>query len=109
MAKVCFLVRKLHSALTNCKPEWNCSNRADLLLIMFAFGSLFCSDASVFTQKSSTTIGKIYQKVLYREYTDNTFTEEKNHPQHLGILGPVIKGEVGDVIKVYFKNKANIG
>lgn len=69
----------------------------------------FFSDASVFTQESSTTIGKVYEKVLYREYTDNSFNKEKPHPQHLGILGPVIKGEVGDVIKVYFKNKANVG
>ena len=68
-----------------------------------------CSDASVFTTRGATTIGKVYKKVLYREYTDGTFTVAKPHPAHLGILGPVIKAEVGDVIKVYFKNKANNG
>ena len=49
----------------------------------------------------------MYKKVLYREYTDGTFTQEKVHPHHLGLLGPIIKGEVGDTIKVHFKNKAN--
>lgn len=48
----------------------------------------------------------VYKKVLYREYTDGTFTQEKPHPPHLGFLGPVIKGEVGDTIKVHFKNMA---
>ena len=49
----------------------------------------------------------LYKKVLYREFTDGSFTQEKPHPSHLGVLGPVIKGEVGDVVKIHFKNKAN--
>lgn len=49
----------------------------------------------------------VYKKVLYREYTDGTFTREKPHPEELGLLGPMIKGEVGDTIKVHFKNMAN--
>ena len=44
--------------------------------------------------------------MLYREYTDGTFKQEKPHPPHLGFLGPIIKGEVGDTIKVHFKNMA---
>lgn len=44
--------------------------------------------------------------MLYREFTDETFSQEKAHPPHLGFLGPVIKGEVGDTIRVHFKNMA---
>jgi FtsP/CotA-like multicopper oxidase with cupredoxin domain len=55
-------------------------------------------------------IGPAYQKVLYRAYTDSTFTERKPRPpkwEHLGTLGPVLRAEVGDTIKVVFKNKAD--
>src|SRR6185369_13254622 len=46
-----------------------------------------------------------YKKVLYREYTDSTFRTLKPRADawsHLGILGPVIRGEVGDSINVVF-------
>src|SRR5271168_1837197 len=52
---------------------------------------------------SSTT----YRKAVYHEYTDGTFTLLKPRPpewEHLGILGPLIRAEVGDVVKVIFKN-----
>jgi FtsP/CotA-like multicopper oxidase with cupredoxin domain len=48
-----------------------------------------------------------YRKAVYHEYTDETFaTLKQRQPQweHLGILGPLIRAEVGDVIKVFFKN-----
>ena len=48
-----------------------------------------------------------YNKVLYIEYTDDTFTTKKPQPQWLGILGPVIRGVEGDTLKVVFYNKAN--
>ncbi|RXM94876.1 Hephaestin-like protein 1 [Acipenser ruthenus] len=50
------------------------------------------------------------RKVAYREYTNSQFTElKKRSPQeeHLEILGPVIRAEVGDAILVVFKNKAS--
>src|SRR3954454_14164857 len=50
-----------------------------------------------------------YRKVRFREYTDNSFKTLKPVPsewEHLGILGPVIRAEVGDTIKVVFKNNA---
>jgi FtsP/CotA-like multicopper oxidase with cupredoxin domain len=52
-------------------------------------------------------IGKVFKKALYREYTDATFTQLKQRPpewEHLGFLGPLIRAEVGDTIKVVFKN-----
>jgi hypothetical protein len=55
------------------------------------------------------SIGKIYRKAIYREYADAGFTKRKPRlPEwkHLGILGPVLRGEVGDTIKAVFKNNA---
>lgn len=42
-------------------------------------------------------------KVIFQSYTDSTFTtlqEEDEYTEHLGILGPVIRAEVDDVIQV---------
>jgi FtsP/CotA-like multicopper oxidase with cupredoxin domain len=52
-----------------------------------------------------------FRKAVYREYTDATFTTLKPRPpqwEHLGILGPLIRAEVGNTIKVVFKNNAKI-
>lgn len=55
--------------------------------------------------------GTVYRKAVYREYTDATFTTLKPPPpqwEHLGILGPLIRAEVGDTIKVVFKNNTKL-
>ena len=52
-------------------------------------------------------IGSKYKKTIYREYTDATFVTLKPRSsdwEHLGFLGPLIRAEVGDTIKVLFKN-----
>ena len=61
----------------------------------------------MFATRGNHTIGREYYKVLYREYTNDTFSEEKDHPEYLGFLGPILRGEVGDTIEVHFKNMAN--
>jgi FtsP/CotA-like multicopper oxidase with cupredoxin domain len=48
---------------------------------------------------------KRWKKVRYVEYTDNTFSTRKPQPEWLGILGPVIRAEVGDVVRVHFLNR----
>ena len=51
-----------------------------------------------------------YRKAMYREYTDSSFRTLKPRGDawaHLGVLGPVIRGEVGDTIKVVFRNHAS--
>lgn len=51
-----------------------------------------------------------YAKAIYREYSDATFQNLKPRApewQHLGILGPLIRGEVGDTIRVVFRNKTD--
>lgn len=46
------------------------------------------------------------RKVRYIEYTDDTFATRKPQPDWLGILGPVIRAEVGDTVVVHFLNRA---
>ena len=51
-----------------------------------------------------------YKKVVFRKYLDSTFTSRDpraEYEEHLGILGPVIRAEVDDVIQVRFKNLAS--
>jgi len=53
----------------------------------------------------------VYRKAIYREYTDATSSTLKpRRPQweHLGILGPLIRAQVGDTVKVVFKNNTKI-
>jgi hephaestin len=52
-------------------------------------------------------IGKVAMKAQFREYTDSTFSTLKPRPpawQHLGLLGPLLRAEVGDTIRVVFRN-----
>jgi hephaestin len=74
-------------------------------------GAPFDDEASVFVQNGPDRIGKVYVKALYREYTDTTFTTLKPVAAewaHLGTLGPVIRAEVGDTIRVVFRNNAQL-
>jgi len=51
-----------------------------------------------------------YLKTIYREYTDETFKTLKPRPrewEHLGFLGPAIHAEVGDTIKIVFRNNGD--
>ena len=54
---------------------------------------------------------RLYHKAIYREYTDSTFKGLKIRSQqweHLGILGPLIRAEVGDSVRVIFKNNTHL-
>ena len=54
---------------------------------------------------------RIFKKAIYREYTDETFkTLKPRSPQweHLGILGPLIRAEVGDSVRVVFRNNTKL-
>jgi FtsP/CotA-like multicopper oxidase with cupredoxin domain len=56
------------------------------------------------------TLGVRYHKIVYREYTDGTFSKRVVRPEdaYMGLLGPTIHAEVGDTIRVVFKNDASI-
>ncbi|HLJ45879.1 MAG TPA: multicopper oxidase domain-containing protein [Bryobacteraceae bacterium] len=49
-----------------------------------------------------------WPKTRYIEYTDDTFTTKKPQPEWLGILGPIIRAEVGDEIIVDFLNRTKM-
>jgi hypothetical protein len=50
-----------------------------------------------------------WTKTRFVEYTDDAFTTAKPQPDWLGILGPVIRAEVGDEIVVDFLNRSRRG
>jgi FtsP/CotA-like multicopper oxidase with cupredoxin domain len=54
------------------------------------------------------SLGRVYRKAIFREYTDSTFAEVKPRPkewEHLGILGPLLRAVVGDTFRIVFRNK----
>ncbi|MBI3867305.1 MAG: tetratricopeptide repeat protein [Verrucomicrobia bacterium] len=68
----------------------------------------FCGDLEAFASKASGRIGHQYRKAVYRGYTDGTFQRleiQPAHWQHLGLLGPILRAEVGDRIRITFKNR----
>ncbi|XP_009682408.1 ferroxidase HEPHL1 isoform X3 [Struthio camelus] len=67
------------------------------------------SESAMYFTQGTDRIGGQYWKVHYVEYTDAKFRKRKIQSEdmkHLGILGPVIKAEVGDTVLVTFANKA---
>ena len=74
-------------------------------------GESFNDHDKLYIENAKDKIGRVYLKAQFREYTDDTFTSLKPIPdkwKHLGILGPAIHAEVGDTIKVVFKNNARL-
>lgn len=70
----------------------------------------FDETSMLYTQSGPHRIGSIYKKAVYREYTDASFSTLKvrlPEEQYLGIVGPILRGEVGDTIKIVFKNNAS--
>ncbi|XP_027778687.2 coagulation factor V isoform X1 [Marmota flaviventris] len=57
----------------------------------------------------SNQIGKYYKKVVYKQYQDETFTKrvENSNIKEEGILGPIIRAQVRDTLKIVFKNMAS--
>lgn len=64
--------------------------------------------ASTYIDQGPGRIGSRYEKCLYRGYSDPSFSHLIQRPpdeRYLGFLGPVIRAEVGDTIKVVFRNE----
>lgn len=64
-------------------------------------------DSAYFRKGKPESEPLTYKKTVYREYTDSTFTALKPRPaawEHLGYFGPVLRGAVGDTIRVVFRN-----
>ena len=70
----------------------------------------FDEDQQVFVASSTEAIGRVYKKAIYRAYTDASFStrlERGAEWRHLGLLGPILRAEVGDTMTVVFRNKAS--
>jgi hypothetical protein len=75
-------------------------------------GKAFDQVADTYVKSGPGRIGSTYDKCLYRGYTDATFTHPQQRPAneaYLGLLGPVIRAEVGDTIRVVFRNECPFG
>ena len=83
--------------------EWNYAPEG----IDHMTGKPFSGYAKIHTENGPHRIGTKYLKAVYREYTDDTFRTvkpRKSEEQYLGIVGPVFRAEVGDTLKVVFRN-----
>ncbi len=73
-------------------------------------GRDFGEAANVFVKPGNDRIGATYKKVQYIEYTDATFKTRKTRPaeaRYLGNVGPIVHAEVGDKIRIVFRNMAS--
>ncbi|XP_070770909.1 coagulation factor V [Enoplosus armatus] len=63
-----------------------------------------------YLRQSPTRVGAKYKKAVYMLYKNESFTERletKQRKNELGIIGPVIRAQIRDVIKIVFKNMAS--
>lgn len=73
-------------------------------------GQPFDDVANTFVARGPGRIGSRYYKCVYRGYTDATFRTATATPAdaYLGILGPVVRAEVGDRVAIVFRNRCTI-
>lgn len=72
----------------------------------------FSASESAYTKQGLHRIGNKYMKALYREYRDEAFANLRRGGSsryneasaHLGLLGPILKAEVGDTLVIIFRN-----
>jgi manganese oxidase len=75
-----------------------------------AMGKPFDELQKGYTEPGPHRIGRVYKKAIYREYTDSSFSTLKPRAadeQYLGLMGPILRAEVGDAIKIVFRNHAS--
>ena len=63
--------------------------------------------AKFYANGGTNVIGRVYRKAMYLEYTDATFSRLKPRSAssaYAGILGPILHAEVGDTLKIVFRN-----
>jgi len=71
--------------------------------------ALGASNATVqyYTERNATYLGTSFEKCLYQQFVDASFTALEPRPAaeaYLGLLGPVIYAAVGDTVQVWFHN-----
>lgn len=71
-------------------------------------GHDFMDEAKVFVERKDGRVGRVHRKAIYVEYSDDRFETKKPKAAewaHTGIMGPVLRAEVGDTLRVIFRNK----
>uniref|UniRef100_A0A8C3Q4I7 Uncharacterized protein n=1 Tax=Geospiza parvula TaxID=87175 RepID=A0A8C3Q4I7_GEOPR len=63
--------------------------------------------ASVYAARGANRIGRVYKKAIFRQFTDDTYSQEIPKAAWLGFLGPVLKAEEEDVFIIHLKNFAS--
>jgi FtsP/CotA-like multicopper oxidase with cupredoxin domain len=74
-------------------------------------GQPFGDQENTYLASGRGRIGSTYLKCLYRQYTDASFatlTRRSADEAYLGLLGPVIRAEVGDTITIQYRNSCRI-
>ena len=79
-------------------------------MITFYVNLLSSQSAQYFakTYMDEKLIGGTYKKSRYVEYDNPDFSVKRNRSaaeEHMGLLGPAIRAEVGDVIRIVLNNK----
>ncbi|XP_077197573.1 ferroxidase HEPHL1 isoform X2 [Paroedura picta] len=64
-------------------------------------------DAMVYVKRGADRIGRVYKKAIFKQFTDETFSQEIAKPSWLGFLGPVLRAEERDTFVVHMKNFAS--
>ncbi|XP_041369921.1 hephaestin-like [Gigantopelta aegis] len=63
--------------------------------------------AQGFIEQTANRVGRVYKKVIYKQYTDHSFSEQVPGPDWLGIVGPILKAQVGETLMIHFHNFAS--
>lgn len=85
--------------------DWNYAPAGNVVLSLEC-----CGDDSPWLKRGADARPPVFKKAVFREYTDETFTQLKSRDpawEHAGILGPIIRAEVGDRIEVTLKNNTS--
>jgi len=73
-------------------------------------GRPFGDAENVFVAPGEGRAGSRYRKTVYVEYEDAAFTRVKPRLpawRHAGLLGPILRAEVGDSLRVVFRNNSS--
>uniref|UniRef100_UPI0010A077F5 LOW QUALITY PROTEIN: hephaestin-like protein 1 n=1 Tax=Podarcis muralis TaxID=64176 RepID=UPI0010A077F5 len=64
-------------------------------------------EAIVYVRRGPNRIGRVYKKAIFKQFTDDTYSQEIPKPSWLGFLGPVLRAEERDTFIIHLKNFAS--
>lgn len=71
----------------------------------------FTAEQAVFVEPGPLRFGSNYTKARYVQYTDDRYAsvvERGAEEAHLGLLGPLLRGEVGDTVVIHLRNDLDV-